>query len=142
MGGRPQDGGRPDVKHFTLAEAEALIPELEAVFARAVRLRDQAEARAASLRRLDEAGDEPAKAALERGQLEFLVNAVNACLAEVAALGAVAKGLEPALVDFPHRLGDDEVYLCWKVGEKAITHYHGTDEGFAGRKSLPGRRHA
>lgn len=130
------------MRYFTLAEAEALIPELEAVFARAARLRDQAESRAESVRKLEESGEDPAKAALERGQLQFLVNRVNECLAEVAALGAVPKGLEPALADFPHRLGDDEVYLCWKLGEKRITHYHGVAEGFAGRRPLPARRAA
>lgn len=125
------------MRYFTLAEATALIPELEAVFARAVRLRDQAEARGESVRKLEESGEDPAKTALEHGQFQFLVNRVNDCLAEVASLGAVPKGLEPALVDFPHRLGDEEVYLCWRQGEKAITHYHGVEEGFAGRRPLP-----
>ena len=128
------------MKYFSRAEAEALIPELEAVFARAVRLRDQAERRAESVRKLEESGEDEAKTALERGQLQFLVGRVNECLAEVTALGAVPKGLEPALADFPHRLGDDEVYLCWRAGEKKITHFHGMDEGFAGRRPLPARR--
>lgn len=125
------------MRYFSHAEAEALIPELEAVFARAVRLRDQAERRAESVRKLEESGEDEVKTALERGQLQFLVGRVNECLAEVSALGAVPKGLEPALADFPHRLGDDEVYLCWRAGEKRITHYHTMDEGFSGRRPLP-----
>jgi len=28
------------------------------------------------------------------------------------------------------------VNLCWKYGEHAITHWHGLDEGYAGRKPL------
>lgn len=127
---------------FTLAQAEALIPELEALFAKAVRLRDQAEKRAESVRALEDSGTDPAKTALERGQLQFLVARVNECLAEVSALGAVPKGLEPALVDFPHLLGEEEVYLCWRAGEKRITHYHPVDEGFSGRRPLPTRRPA
>lgn len=125
------------MNHFTLAQAEALIPELEALFKRAVLLRDQAEKRAESVRALEASGADPAKTALERGQLQYLVNRVNECLAEVSSLGAVPKGLEPALVDFPHRLGEEEVYLCWRAGEKRITHYHGVEEGFAGRRPLP-----
>jgi hypothetical protein len=31
------------------------------------------------------------------------------------------------------------VLLCWKMGEKSITHWHGTDEGFAGRKLIDER---
>lgn len=125
------------MNHFTLAQAEALIPELEALFKRAVLLRDQAEKRAESVRALEASGADPAKTALERGQLQYLVNRVNECLAEVSSLGAVPKGLEPALVDFPHRLGEEEVYLCWRAGEKRITHYHGVEEGFSGRRPLP-----
>lgn len=125
------------MRYFTLAEAEALIPEIESVFTRALRLRDQAERRAESVRALEESGEDPAKTALERGQLQFLIGRINECLAEVGALGAVPKGLEPALADFPHKLGDDEVYLCWKAGETRITHFHGVEEGFAGRRPLP-----
>jgi hypothetical protein len=31
------------------------------------------------------------------------------------------------------------VLLCWKLGEKAITHWHGVSEGFAGRKQIDDR---
>lgn len=130
------------MNHFTLAQAEALIPDLEALFKRAVLLRDQAEKRAESVRALEASGADPAKTALERGQLQYLVNRVNECLAEVSSLGAVPKGLEPALVDFPHRLGGEEVYLCWRAGEKRITHYHGLEEGFSGRRPLPKEKKA
>ncbi|MBI4051663.1 MAG: DUF2203 family protein [Elusimicrobia bacterium] len=47
------------------------------------------------------------------------------------------EGIRSALVDFPFKLNGEEVYLCWKFGEKEIQHYHGTEEGFAARKSLP-----
>ena len=127
------------MRYFTVHEAEAIIPDLEEIFKRALQLRDKAEKRAESVRKLEEDGDDPAKAALERGQLQFLVNGVNSCLAQVAALGAVPKGIDPALVDFPHRMGKNEVYLCWQAGEKGITHYHGVEDGFSGRKPLPAR---
>jgi len=31
------------------------------------------------------------------------------------------------------------VLLCWKLGEKSITHWHGVSEGFAGRKPVTSR---
>ncbi|MDE2293151.1 MAG: DUF2203 domain-containing protein [Elusimicrobia bacterium] len=126
------------MRYFSLHEAEALIPELEGIFGRALKLRDEAEAKARRLREREEGEEgDPARDVLERGQLQFLVNAVNGCLAEVSALGAIPKGLDPALVDFPHRLDGAEVYLCWRGGEKSITHYHGLEDGFAGRRALP-----
>ena len=125
------------MRFFTVAEAEALIGDLEEIFAKAVTLRDQAEKKASSLQAVEKEGTDPARAAMERAQVQYLVNGVNECLGQIAALGGLPKGLDPALVDFPHRLGKKEVYLCWKAGEKSITHYHGVDEGFAGRRPLP-----
>lgn len=125
------------MKFFTVKEAEALIGDLEEIFAKAVALRDQAEKKASSLQAVEKEGTDPARAAMERAQVQYLVNGVNECLGRIAALGGIPKGLEPALVDFPHRLGKKDVYLCWRVGEKSITHYHGVEEGFAGRRPLP-----
>jgi hypothetical protein len=127
------------VKRFTVEEAEALIPELERLFAAIGELAAQAEAKAASLRRRDE-DEEVAASALERAQLQFLARGVQERLQEISSLGAIPKGVEPALVDFPARLAGRDVYLCWKLGEKRIAHYHGVEDGFAGRKPLPKRK--
>lgn len=40
------------------------------------------------------------------------------------------------LVDFLARRGREQVYLCWRLGEPEIRHWHGLHEGFAGRKPL------
>lgn len=125
------------MRYFTVKEAEALIGDLEEIFKRALSLRDEAEKKASSLQAVEKDGADPARAAMERAQVQFLVNGVNECLGRIAALGGVPKGLDPALVDFPHRLGKKEVYLCWRFGEKSIGYYHGVEEGFGGRKPLP-----
>ena len=92
--------------------------------------------KAESLRRREREGSEPAQAAIDRSQLQFLAQGINEWLAMIAELGATPKGVQPALVDFPARLDGRDVYLCWRLGEKRITHFHGTDEGFAGRRPL------
>lgn len=128
------------MKYFTIPEAEALIPELEKVFAAVGEIRPKAEAKMTLIRALQSTGDaNVSQLAIEQAQLEFLVNGMNEWLQKIIDLGAMPKGIEPALVDFPYRLGGKEVYLCWQVGDKAITHYHGLEEGFAGRKKLPKR---
>jgi hypothetical protein len=129
------------VKLFTVAEAEALIPELERIFAAVAEIAAQAETKAASLRRREERAEaDPASAAIERAQLQFLVQGADEWLKRIVELGAVPKGVSPALVDFPHRLDGRQVYLCWRLGEKRLTHYHGVEEGFSERKALPKRR--
>jgi hypothetical protein len=63
--------------------------------------------------------------------------AIAECAEQVNAIGAQIKSLEEGLLDFPARRGDEEVLLCWKLGEDEIQYWHGVDEGFAGRKPLP-----
>jgi hypothetical protein len=129
------------VKYFSVVEAEALIPELEKIFEAVAELAAQAELKSASLRRRQETDEsDPAAAAIERAQLQFLAQGINERLQQIVELGALPKGIEPALVDFPHRLEGKDVYLCWRLGDKRLTHYHGMDEGFSNRQPIPRRR--
>jgi hypothetical protein len=54
---------------------------------------------------------------------------------ELRELGVELKGWD-GLVDFPCLMDGREVYLCWKLGEAEITHWHELDGGFAGRQKL------
>jgi len=129
------------VKYFTAEEADALIPELEKIFEAVADLTAQAELKAAGLRkRQQNSDDDHAGAAIERSQLQFLAQGINEWMQRIVELGALPKGVDPALVDFPARVDGDEAYLCWKLGEKRIAHYHPINEGFSTRKPLPKRR--
>jgi hypothetical protein len=65
----------------------------------------------------------------ERVEIARRVNAVH-------ERGAILKDLDAGLVDFPALLHGEEVLLCWQLGEERVEHWHGLDEGFAGRKRL------
>ena len=54
----------------------------------------------------------------------------------ISAAGAQIKSLEEGLLDFPARRGDENVLLCWKLGEDEIEYWHGVDEGFAGTEAV------
>jgi hypothetical protein len=54
----------------------------------------------------------------------------------IEAHGCVVKDLDLGLLDFPALRDGRPIYLCWKAGEPALTHWHGTNEGFASRKPL------
>jgi hypothetical protein len=60
-------------------------------------------------------------------------------LAEIDSIGVQVKDLDIGLLDFPCEVEHQTILLCWKLGEKSITHWHGTDEGFAGRKPIDQR---
>ncbi|MBI4423760.1 MAG: DUF2203 domain-containing protein [Elusimicrobia bacterium] len=132
----------PSSKHFSVDEAQARLPELERIFILCAEIRAKAQARVERIQRLQARKDaSPVELAIERSQVEFLAQCLEQALAGIPAMGAVLKGLDPGLVDFPHLLdGEGEVYLCWREGEKDIRHYHRTDEGFAGRRPLPDKQ--
>lgn len=55
---------------------------------------------------------------------------------QIEAHGCVVKDLDLGLLDFPALREGRPVYLCWKAGEPELSHWHGTDEGFAERRRL------
>jgi len=61
---------------------------------------------------------------------------VREALEQIHAIGCVVKDLESGLVDFPAVLKNEEVYLCWRLGEDRIRFYHRQDEGFSRRKPI------
>lgn len=60
-----------------------------------------------------------------------------AVLDELERLGVQVKDLDRGLVDFPCLHRGRFVLLCWELGEDEVAYWHGTDEGYAGRKPLP-----
>jgi len=75
-------------------------------------------------------------AARMRADLNRAVAKVKDVLDQIQATGCIVKDLDSGLVDFPSVIQDEEVYLCWRLGEDRIRFYHRQDEGFAGRKPI------
>jgi hypothetical protein len=55
---------------------------------------------------------------------------------ELRQLGVEPKSATQGLVDFPSILDGRLVYLCWKLGESEVSHWHELEAGFAGRQPL------
>ncbi len=77
--------------------------------------------------------------AKQRLQRDHLADAVQTALERIQATGCVVKDLEVGLLDFPAVINNEEVYLCWRLGEDRIRFWHRQDEGFAGRKPIDPR---
>jgi hypothetical protein len=129
------------LRHFTLHEATTLLPQLEEMIQTLRDLRDAAVVKKAQIdhlwRRLE--GGEPVLSAIgeEQGALDGITGRLVAAAQEIEGTGCVLRDLDMGLVDFPYRAkGGTTVYLCWRQGEPAIAFWHGTDEGFAGRKPI------
>jgi hypothetical protein len=55
---------------------------------------------------------------------------------QLEAWAVVVRDLDEGICDFPARRQGRDVYLCWRVGEERITHWHELGGGFAGRRAL------
>ena len=106
---------------FSLQQAQELLPHVKHLTADAVR---RAESLATQLHGLAE--DDPEHVTLSAALREV----VNGWAEELQSLGVEAKGLW--LVDFDNGEG----YYCWSYPEARISHYHGYEEGFAGRVKI------
>jgi hypothetical protein len=125
---------RTGKKYFTVAEANAVLP-----LARSI-VRDIAEL-AESLQerydRLTADGDLAGAQKDDREQeLEQDQEKMRDYVQELHQLGIELKDFHAGLIDFPARMGNREVYLCWKLGEPEVSHWHELDAGFAGRRKI------
>src|SRR5262245_30853547 len=67
-------------------------------------------------------------------ELEAAVDRLQGFVEELSGVGVELKDYQVGLVDFVGRHQGRDVYLCWKLGESSITHWHELHTGFAGRQ--------
>jgi hypothetical protein len=133
-------------KYFSLTEAERLRVQLEPVLIEAMesrrKLGEAEEQLNALAERIQRSGgllisyEKTARMRLDRNRSE---EAVRSALEQIQATGCVVKDLDVGLLDFPARINNQEVYLCWRLGEDRIRFYHRQDEGFSARKPIDPR---
>jgi hypothetical protein len=121
-------------RHFTVEEANALLPRVEPLLRSLRDARDRltdAEVHEAL------AGAAPGNGGGTPGRNvgeAFLE--VRRGLVELEQLGVVIKDLDRGLIDFPAIRDGREVYLCWQLDEDEIGFWHDLDSGFGGREPL------
>jgi hypothetical protein len=129
-------------RYFTVQEANRAIGQLRPVVEQMVDHRRRLQAAQAMRAQLaEQAGSNggdltPADFADVEQELELEATALAVCVEQIQSAGAQVKDLELGLLDFPSLRDGEEILLCWQLGEDSIGYYHGTDEGFAGRKPL------
>jgi hypothetical protein len=134
------------MKTFSLQEAQSLLPVLESLLRASIEGKKVIEDVDQELSQISErifltggAFVEVKKVALRRAERDKAVQKVKDAIAEINAIGVQVKDLDIGLLDFPCKVDDEIVLLCWKLGESSITHWHGAEEGFAGRKPIDDR---
>jgi hypothetical protein len=131
---------------FTLDEAQSLLPVLESLLRGAISGKKimeevESEMQALNQRIFVNGGTRVDVVVVARRKAERTKAEQRArdALSEIDSIGVQVKDLDIGLLDFPCEVEGRVVLLCWKMGEDSITHWHGTDEGFAGRKLIDER---
>jgi len=135
----------PD-RTFTLDEAQSLLPVVESLLRTAIQAKQIIEEADAELQALHHriflSGGmflDIVPLARRRAERAKAEQQAKDALAEIDSIGVQVKDLSIGLLDFPCEVEGQIILLCWKLGEPAITHWHGLQEGFAGRKPIDQR---
>ena len=131
---------------FTLDEAQDLLPILEGLLRTSIdgkKLIESVDAELqATVQRIFLNGGMSINVvhfARRKAEREKAIQRVKDAMGEIDAMGVQVKDLDIGLLDFPCEVDGEIVLLCWKLGEKSISHWHGVAEGFAGRKPIDAR---
>jgi len=118
-------------KHYTPELANRSLPLVRAITA-------DVQQTACAIQQVAIRMRDAAGATLERLQqdLDRLREHFAGLCAELDQLGIELKDPLTGLIDFRARRQGQEVYLCWRLGEDAVGHWHRLDAGVAGRRPL------
>ena len=134
-------------RYYAPDDAEALVPELASVVQRLhderaelVELRDRVRSREGDLvedlmSEVPVSDDDPELRVI-RLRMRGIVDQMQADAAWLDERGIVLRDIATGLLDFPALVSGRQVWLCWRLGEDHVEWWHGTEEGFAGRKPL------
>ena len=130
-------------RYFTAAEANQLLPTVRAIVEelvahrRSLAVATVRHARIANKIAGNGGGVRPHEVDELQSAIDAEAEAVVGCVDELQGLGLLVKDLDEGLVDFPALHGDEEVLLCWRLGEDEVAFWHSHEDGFAGRRPLP-----
>ena len=130
-------------RFFTLLEAESLLPKVERLLVGIQQQKQSYEEADRELgaisQRINIAGGmiPPRERLLQlRSRKEACARSLQAAVEQIQTIGCQLKDVETGLIDFPTLYRDQEVYLCWKLGESAIGFWHRVEDGFRGRQPI------
>ena len=119
-------------KRFSLIEANRTLPLVRRIAADVVRTQADARVLHKQLTRKLSRADRQALSV----ELDTVVNRLQGFVEELTDVGVELKDYQSGLLDFVSIHQGREVYLCWKLGEDRIAHWHELDAGFQGRQPV------
>ena len=128
---------------FTVEEANQRLPLVRAIVADIAKLYEDVQERRERLNHVRQSSSGVQSPTLYseevrhiEEELEKDIERLEGFANELEDLGVELKDPVMGLVDFRTIFEGREVYLCWRLGEEEIAHWHELDAGFPGRQSL------
>jgi len=130
-------------RYFSLEQARAALPLVGRSIREAVQAKQQYEEAEALMQELGQrilmAGGMHVDTSVTeawKAQIDSSGQTLKNAMERIEEMGVLVKDLETGLVDFPTLFKGEEVYLCWRMDEVDIDHWHGIHEGLGGRKTI------
>ena len=129
-------------RYYSIDEANAAVPEVERIL---IALRDQREELINLRDRVVAASppddETPTAAAAERIRLlrlgmQGLIDQMQAGVARLVEMDITLRDISTGLIDFPALATGRPIWLCFRLGESTVEHWHPHDEGFDSRRPL------
>jgi hypothetical protein len=122
--------------HFTLKEANAILPSIIKKFKDLVNLKNDVIRIQAEMETNPKYMSSFKEYSLKKQELNTAISSFYKAIEDMEGTGVMIKSIDEGLLDFPSLRFNEEIWLCWKEGETEIKFWHGKDEGFNGRKPV------
>jgi hypothetical protein len=122
--------------HFTINQANELLPSIISKFNSAIKIKNEAVRIQSELETNPKFSINLKDYVLKKQELNSTITNFYKSIEDLESTGVVIKSLDQGLLDFPSLMFNEEIWLCWKEGETEIKFWHGKDEGFTGRKPI------
>jgi len=122
--------------HFTLKEANAILPTVIEKFKHIVNIKSEVSRIQSDIETDPKYMANFKDYVYKKQELNLAITNFYKSIEDLESMGVMIKSIEQGLLDFPSLRFNEEMWLCWKEGETEIKFWHGKEEGFNGRKPV------
>jgi hypothetical protein len=129
-------------RYYAIDEVNAALPEVDRIL---TALRDQRleliELRDRVVAASPPDDETPTPEAAEQIRLlrlgmQGLIDQMQAGVARLVDMDITLRDISSGLIDFPALVSGRPIWLCWRLGEGDVAHWHAHNEGFEARRPL------
>jgi hypothetical protein len=72
----------------------------------------------------------------DEDEIHIRMEKIEHFIEELQQVGCILKDLERGIIDFPSYFKDQPIYLCWRLGEEKIDHWHSINTNYRSRHEI------